>query len=143
MPKEKTKYRIITYSLLFFYANFYFISPFIHHHHSETGITQEYDESVHSHLGAESLDNLHNTEIEHSTMDESHHTHPFQIYSIKCINTPRVIRVVQSQSIHYIIFDLEITSESQSFFCINIENFSKLQWEKYVHFASNASPPLT
>jgi len=140
MLQPRKKYRIIIYLLSFIYANFFFLSPFFHHHHSDPDISQEQSNIVHSHLFNE---NPHSEESDSHFEDENHHSHFSQNNYIISFTKYRDIQpseiIIFYSNLEYSKIDLEISALNK----LPLDCFSESQWDKYVHTATNVSPPLS
>lgn len=140
MEKYKKKYRSIIYLLSLFYANFFFLSPFIHHHHSDVDISQKQSNLSHSHFFNE---NPHSEESDSHFEDENLHSHFIQNNYIYNSNRSKDIQssliINFNSNLDYSKIDLEISALNK----YPLDCFSESQWDKYVHSATNVSPPLS
>ena len=140
MVKHRKKYRSIIYLLSLFYANFFFLSPFFHYHNSDTNISHGQNNIIHSHFFN---DNPHTEDSDTHFEDENHHSHFSQNnYIYSSANS----REIQSSviidfytTLDYSKIELEISAIDKH----PLVSYSKAQWEKYVHSATNISPPLS
>ncbi|MCH8941899.1 MAG: hypothetical protein IIA48_05600 [Bacteroidetes bacterium] len=143
MFKNREKYRRIIYLLSFFYVSFFFLTPYFHHHHSESGTSQEKSEIIHSHLFNDFNDIPYSEESYSHYEDENHHSHLFQNIYVFSIAPSRDLQPPLNinfySTLDYSIADKEISAINTT----TIDCFSKLQWSKFVHSATNISPPLT
>ena len=141
MSKNRKKYRRIIYLVLLFYVSFFFLTPYFHHH-SESGTSQEKSEIIHSHLFYD-FNNIPYSEESYSHYDdENHHSHLFQNIFIFGIAPSRDLQSALNidfySTLDCSIADREISAINTT----TIDCFSKLQWGKFVHSATNISPPL-
>lgn len=143
MFKNRVKYRRIIYLLSFFYVSFFFLTPYFHHHHSESGTSQEKNEIIHSHLFNDFNDITYSEESYSHYDYENHHSHLFQNIFIFGIAPSRDLQSALNIDL-YSTLDCSIADrEISAINTITIDCFSKLQWGKFVHSATNISPPLT
>ena len=143
MSKNRNKYRPIIFLLSFFYLNFFFLSPYFHHHHPESESPQEKKETVHTHLFSDLDHNSHTEEADHHLDDENHHSHLFQNNLVNITAPSRELETALNIGFYYTV-EYSIQFEEVSLINRDFkEPFSQFQWEKYVHSATNVSPPLT
>ncbi|MCF6269978.1 MAG: hypothetical protein L3J41_09715 [Melioribacteraceae bacterium] len=150
MYKNRKKYRTIIYLLSLFYVNLFFLSPHVHHHHSDNedlhshphSVSGEKSEIIHTHLFYDS-DNLHSKESDnHYHNEENHSSYLFQANYVSSLKAFRdllpSLNIDFYSIVEYSIKEREISVIDTP----TISGFSKLQWNKYVQSATNLSPPL-
>ena len=140
MKKIIKKYQIVYPILVLFYFNFYFLSPFIHEHPLELAGQVETENRLHSYL--KSTINLNSNNTDYVSNAVTSHTHNYSF------DKPIII---QSSQKFIPIFTYCFIWPRDKYYNeleveINLKYIPKLLnqtlWEKYVHFASNNSPPV-
>ncbi|KAF0152534.1 MAG: hypothetical protein FD143_850 [Ignavibacteria bacterium] len=133
------KNRILITIAVVSYLVFYFISPFFHFHQDDHlfGTNQHY----HSHLintGSAAGTDKH---AHHSLENKNDHSHKLIINTLITKYSFRTSETL-SLAVEYTDY-IDSTLENPAKFTNHLFkfSFSKLRWEKYVHTASNVSPP--
>jgi hypothetical protein len=139
MIKTIKKLKIASTILVLFYLNFYFLSPFIHEHPIEIEGQVEMENVPHSHLV--SIVNPISNESGYVTNVATSHSHNF------AFDIPIIIKPAEKFnkifSSHSVCLNDEYPKELESKFdiLISVNLHQQVLWEKYVHFATNNSPP--
>ena len=136
----KKKYRLLICVLFPLYVNFFFFTPFLHYHPAEEGAFNSNQVDIHSHLVNEHSDHHHHESGPHLDDCRDH----IQLYEL---NTYQFTSNTKSIQI-CCVFDFYVKNYSPPKLSIKKHNFqqqtfipAKLHWEKFVHTASNVSPP--
>jgi len=140
MKKTMRKYKIVFPILVLTYLNFYFLSPFIHEHTLELAGQVETENTLHSHLMG--INNLNSNNADYLSYAVTSHTHnysfdiPIIIQSsqkfISIFSNSTICQKEKYQNEYESIIDIINITRSQN----------QISWERYVHFATNSSPPV-
>jgi hypothetical protein len=122
-------------------VKFFLISPFFHHHHEEEE-TNGKSTIFHSHLFNERPDNQNSTDLFQFTIEEENHYHLIQLNLNAFISPSRIQQLIQFYDFYSIQFYPQDISEKEIIRPVSNNLVIQLQWEKYVHLATNVSPPL-
>lgn len=141
MTKKRIKYRAIIYLLSLFYVNFFFLAQYFHHHHSESETSQEKSEIIHSHLFTD-FNSPYSEESHSHYGDENHHSHLNQNNYVNSLKPSRNLHPDLDIDFYSILEYSIIDRENFTMDMPTIDGVSKLQLDKYVHSATNISPPL-
>ena len=140
MTKTIRKYKIVFPILVLFYLNFYFLSPFIHEHPVEMEGQVEMENIPHSHLSSIVSPNSNNAGYVSNAA--ASHTHNFA-FSVPIIIQPseKFDNLISSNTLCQ---NDDYSEELEIKFDIMISTglHDQVLWEKYVHFATNNSPPF-
>ena len=143
MKAFSRKYHMISFYEIIIYTIFVFGTSFSHHHHHEN-LNELEESNIHTHLNHGHDHNHDNTnqheEGEHHNFDSIPHNH--YVY----LGTSDQIRLNKTSKISFILEKLDLVldeeNNSTAYKCKSLEFLpSKIQWEKYVHTATNTSPP--
>jgi hypothetical protein len=140
MNTKFNKYRRSIYFLIVIYLNLFFYSSYTHHHHD----VQSFDEDVvllHTHIfdGYEK-DHDHDEEENHLENESSHEHLTFNT-TFQFIRIAKTLSNILSYEPYSIVDCQYKTLDCESETRIVTDFPSKLHWERYVHTASNLSPP--
>lgn len=138
----KIKYRPVIYIISLFYLNFFLLFPFFHSHHSESEFSNEKSTLIHSHLFSNVDKSGHPEETNHHFEDENHHIHLIQNKSIYSITPTRDFLFSLNIDFYTTSANSKIDRQLSAIATPTIQGFSKDRWIKYVHSATNVSPPL-
>ena len=139
MIKTIIKLKIASPILVLFYLNFFFLSPFIHEHPIEIEGQVEMENVPHSHLV--SIANPIANESGYVTNIATSHTHNF------AFDIPIIIQPTEKLNTlflsHTVCLNDKYVKELESKFdmLISVNLHQQVLWDKYVHFATNNSPP--
>ncbi len=140
MKKRKTIYKLTAILLTVIYLHFFFMSPFFHYH-SDEGTLENESILQHSHFASYLL-NGNQVETGSHLEDSNEHEHFFKSNHINVILPGRDLLVSAVFLFHYSV-TLEPSSqeETKTQFLSVVSYPSKELWERYVHTATNTSPP--
>jgi hypothetical protein len=122
-------------------VKFFLISPFFHHHHQEE-VANLKSTIFHSHLFNERPDNQNSTEHFQLTIEEENHYHLVPLNLTGFISPLRTQQLIQFYDFYSIQIYPQDISEKEIIKSVSSNLIIQLQWEKYVHSATNVSPPL-
>ncbi len=142
MHKIIIKYPQIIYSLLLLNLNFFFLAPYFHHHHIENEFTEKKSEVIHSHLFNDTSHEPFSEEADHHYEHENHDLHLVQNNLVFSITLTKSVQPTLHLNIYYELKHTFVNRKISSIDLPTIVSLPKQQWENYVHFASNVSPPL-
>ncbi len=139
MTKTIEKYKRVFPILVLFYLNFYFLSPFIHEHPVEIEGQLETEKVFHSHLAIIAIP--HSDDACDVTNEATSHTHTCSFSIPVIIQSSKKLKNSFSHSTLYQNYEYSKKIEDK-FDILDITRFhNQALWEKYVHFATNNSPP--
>lgn len=141
MRIDKKKYRSLIYLLYPLYVNFIFLTPFLHYHSSDENSIDPNKMDIHSHLiNGHHEDHSHEGEQNLDNCDD--HEHLFKINTYQFTKLTKQIELLYACDIISFNDDISQNLKEYKIPIINIDLPSKTRWEKYVHTATNTSPPI-
>jgi hypothetical protein len=142
MTNCRKKYRLFSYAISLLFVNFVLFAPFFHHHHADDAVDRVEKTVTHSHLLNHNSDTHNSEDTKHSSFDETNHHHFIQLNSSFNINPSRGLQLNHIQNFYTNQSYYQEISEKETRRKTTANPESQLQWEKYVHCATNVSPPL-
>jgi len=142
MLYSKIKYRPVISIISLFYVNFFFLSPFFHHHNSALENLGEKNDLIHSYLFNEPGYNTHSEHSEHHFEDDNHCTDVIQNSIFFVLIKNRIQRLVPVAKYTSISEYLILEQDSSEKITYTYDDFSQVQLDKFVNSATNISPPL-
>jgi hypothetical protein len=137
MKRDKKIYTKSIAFLSLVYLNFFFFAPYIHFHSEEENVI-EGSSVFHSHLSAQP-----GTEHEGIYSSDDHsHSHQFNISNFSVVVPARNLILSAELKFPQLILDFMKAEVTKTPCNVFEENFFITSLEKYVHSASNISPPL-
>ncbi len=128
------------YLVTLLYLSFYLLSPFFHFHDEFDHHGEE--EKYHSHLLEETMQGNARSECNHTLDQNDEHTHNLVLNAVVSTVSPRFTDKPSCTSTYNEIDYLEFTNAKEQRFYSNDFHLEKLFKDKYVHSASNVSPPF-
>jgi len=141
MYNHRSKYRPIIYLISLFYVNFFFLSPFFYHHHSESENFKENSEITHLHLFGGFGGGAHSEDSDYHFEDENHHSRLVQDTCSYSTTPTRISRLILQINVYSSLVYSTVDPETFEIYKSTSEDFSQIQWDKRVHSATNVSPP--
>ena len=135
------KYNALQLVISILYVKFFLISPFFHHHHEEEFANVERT-IFHSHLFSQYSDNQNSNDPSQHTVEEENHYHLVPLNLTGFISPLRTQQLIQLYDFYSIQIYPQDISEKEIIKPVSNNLVIQLQWEKYVHSATNVSPPL-
>ena len=135
------KYNALQLVISILYVKFFLISPFFHHHHEEELANVE-RVIFHSHLFSQYSDDQNSNDPSQHTIEEENHYHLVPLNLTGFISPLRTQQLIQYYEFYSIQIYPQDISEKEIIKPVSSNLIIQLQWEKYVHSATNVSPPL-
>jgi hypothetical protein len=135
------KYNALQLVISILYVKFFLISPFFHHHYEEEVANFE-SVIFHSHMFNQYSDNQNSNNPSQYTIEEENHYHLVPLNLTGFISPLRTQQLIQFYDFYSIQIYPQDISEKEIIKPVSSNLIIQLQWEKYVHSATNVSPPL-